>query len=1427
MSNDKLRSAVKKLAVDLHQTREELRAVKDRASEPIAVVGMACRFPGGVRSPEDLWQVLVQERDVTSEFPDDRGWDLETLYDADPAKSGSSYTRRGGFLDGVADFDAPFFGISPKEALAMDPQQRLLLETSWEAVESSGLDPRSLRGKQVGVYAGVMYHDYGPPSHLAPPDVEGQLTIGIAGSIASGRVSYALGLEGPTSTVDTACSSSLVTLHLAARALRSGECTMALAGGVTVMATPGSFTEFSRLRALAPDGRCKPFSDDADGMAWGEGAGMLLLERLSDARANGHPVLAVVRGTAMNSDGASSGLTAPSGPAQQRVIRAALEDAGLTSGQIDAVEAHSPGTQLGDSIEVQALDAVFGSSRDRPVLLGSVKSNLGHTQAAAGVAGVIKMVQSLRHGVLPRSLHISRPTSHLDWSTSQLELLTEAKPWQRGAEPRRAGVSAFAISGANAHVVLEEAPEAEGEQPPVERVATPLVLSGRTAEALRLQAARLREHLTAHPGLHPGDVAVSLTGRTPFRHRALVAGEDPLASLGALAAGETAPGVRTGVSGSAPVEVVFPGHVPDLELGRELHDAHPVFAEAFDTACQAFDALLGRPLRPVALEEPEQVREIRFALPVLFAFEVAQFRLLRSWGVRPGRLRGEGVGEIAAAHVAGLLALPDAARLVTAMTVSAAEFVRTSESVGYPGLSSPLVRDLASAAGWSAVAEPDAPANQVELGPATARRARLCAALATLFVDGAEVDLAAAFAGTGTAVPLPTYAFQRRRYWIDGGAAVGASALLTSSVDLATGGSLHTGHVSVERQSWLSGHRVGGEVVVPGTALLDLVLRTDPSARIADMVFTAPITAPAEVQLQLSTPEENGDRAVAVHSRTSEKSPWTQNARATVTGASAAPAPLAGAWPPAGAVPVPVSGLHDLLARRGLFCGPAFRGLEALWRRDDELFLEVRSPLGAGEHLVHPALLDAALHPLALGFLLPDSAGARLPLSWSGVEVHTPGATALRVRMTATGEDSVSLTAWDGTGAPVLTADELVARPVVLTTAGTGAEVLPTAADASVRPEPVLSTVDAAAVRTAPGATTPRLTGLGVDELVDAITATAADLLGCAVEDISPDVALFEIGLASLSALELRNWIERESGLSLPVTTIFDHPAPQALAKHLRQRFEASAAPATSAPVSLAGTTVLLTGATGGLGRLFAETLAEAGANLVLTGRDGTALAGVAEHVRALGGQVRHEIVDVMDAERMSAAVRRAVDTFGKVDVLVNNAGVSGPMGPMWETDEDEWWRAMEVNVRGTLRVCRAVLPGMVSRGAGRIINVVSSAGRHRWPNLSSYSVTKAALIKVADNLDPELHGTGVSVFSFHPGLVDLGLTKQHLDRGPTGDRWGDQVHDWLSEQREHGRFSAPEQAVRLLLTLASGAADSLSGRYLTPDDDLRALLGN
>ncbi len=673
---DRVQRALRTLLEERDRLRQENDALKAGRVEPIAVVAMACRYPGGVASPEDLWDMVHGGVDAVDDFPSDRGW--RDVYDPDPDRIGGSYVRHGGFLTDVGEFDAEFFGISPREALAIDPQQRLLLQVSWEAFERAGIVPATVRGSEVGVFTGVSSTDYGSRFlDGGPDDLEGYLMHGSTLSVASGRVAYELGLTGPAMSVDTACSSSLVALHLAVQSLRSGECALALAGGAAVMSSPAIFVEFSRQRGLAADGRCKSFADGADGTGWAEGVGVLLLERLSDARRNGHPVLAVVRGTAVNQDGASNGLTAPNGRAQEKVIRQALANAGVAPREVDAVEAHGTGTVLGDPIEAGALLATYGADRaeDRPLWLGSMKSNIGHAQAAAGVAGVIKMVMALRRGFLPKTLHVDAPSPHVDWSSGALRLLEEGRDWPRPDGPRRAGVSSFGVSGTNAHVVLEEEPEPELERGPDAGVAgglVPWVLSGKSAAALERQAGRLRDFAAARPDADLADAGWSLVShRSGFDHRAVVLGrgrEELLSGLAALSEGAESAGVVRGVAGKpGGVAFVFPGQGSQwVGMGRQLYAAFPVFARGLDACAAALSEWVDWSLLDVVrgVEGTPPLDRVDVVQPALFSVMVSMAGLWRSWGVEPAAVVGHSQGEIAAAYVCGALSLRDAARVV-------------------------------------------------------------------------------------------------------------------------------------------------------------------------------------------------------------------------------------------------------------------------------------------------------------------------------------------------------------------------------------------------------------------------------------------------------------------------------------------------------------------------------------------------------------------------------------------------------------------------------------------------------------------------------------------------------------------------------------------------------------------------------------------
>ncbi|MFS8204680.1 beta-ketoacyl synthase N-terminal-like domain-containing protein, partial [Streptomyces sp. CWNU-52B] len=1016
--------------------------------EPIAIVGMACRFPGGATTPEGLWKLIAEGVDAISDMPDDRGWDIEGLWDPDPDKPGTFYPREGGFVHDVADFDAGFFGISPREAQSLDPQQRLLLETSWEALESAGIDPLSLRGSSTGVYTGLTDQSYGSGAGAAEGGTEGYLLSGSTPSFGSGRVSYVLGLEGPTMSIDTACSSVLVSMHLAANAVRSGECSLALAGGATVMAQPIGFVEFSRQRTLAPDGRSKAFAESADGTGWSEGVGLFVLERLSDARRNGHQVLAVVKGSAVNSDGASNGLTAPNGPSQQRVIRQALANADLAPSEVDLVEAHGTGTRLGDPIEAEALLATYGQDRpaDRPIWLGSVKSNIGHTQHAAGAGGLIKAVMAMRHGLMPKTLHADEPTSAVDWSSGVMRLLTEARPWPELDRPRRAAVSAFGMSGTNAHIILEQAldepvvtPADTGASLP----AVPWALSAKSPQALREQAARLLSLVDSDTAPDALDIGFSLASRSAFDHRAVLVTAD---------AAETLAGLRAIAGGEAPA--AGDGRTAFLFTGRsadgpdpELYATSPVYAAAFDE---------------VLAELGGQGDEF-----VLLAAEVALFRLVESWGVRFGCVAGAGIGEIAAGYVAGALSPADAARLVSAedqpdVTFGAPRIPVVSLRTGRPvaagdPLGLPGSEGAADAEGWmreqrvTRFAE-SGPGRTLE-GSVLLRRDGLrgdravIEGVGDLFVAGAAVDWTALFAGTGAGrTDLPTYPFQRERYWlaapVGGGDSVpdqhsgSGHALLGTAVAVAGRDELvFTSRLSLTTHPWLADHVVSGVPVLPGSALVELAIRAgDATASpvLDGLTITEPLVLPdrGAVQVQVVTGTAGaGRRTVGIYSRPAEgqdgaRQEWTEHATGVLAPAADLPETEPATWPPAGARPVDWA--YEDLAEAGHRYGAVFQGLESVLRQGDELFAEVRLPEQAVAGLegfgMHPALLEAAVQPLFVGGpgTAQDGAVAQ-PLTWADVTLHATEATVLRVRLAPAGPGTFRLDATDEAGLPVLT----------------------------------------------------------------------------------------------------------------------------------------------------------------------------------------------------------------------------------------------------------------------------------------------------------------------------------------------------------------------------------------------------------------------
>ncbi|WP_345600232.1 SDR family NAD(P)-dependent oxidoreductase [Thermocatellispora tengchongensis] len=1088
------------LARELHGELLGLPAATDAPAaaatgtdEPMAIIGMACRFPGGAASPEDLWRLVAEGTDAISAFPEDRHWDLDALFHPDPDHPGTSYVREGGFLYDAAEFDAGFFGISPREALAMDPQQRLVLETSWELFERAGIDPATLRGSRTGVFVGASASGYGSAQD---PRAEGHALTGSVTSVISGRVAYTFGFEGPAVTVDTACSSSLVALHLAGQSLRAGECDLALAGGVSVLATPAGFTQFSRQGGLARDGRCKSFAAAADGTGWAEGVGVLLVERLSDARRNGHHVLAVVRGSATNQDGASNGLTAPNGLAQQRVVRQALANAGVSASEVDAVEAHGTGTTLGDPIEAQALLATYGQGRERPLWLGSIKSNIGHTAAASGVAGVIKMVMAMRHGVLPKTLHVDEPSPHVDWSAGAVELLTEARAWE-SAGPRRAGVSSFGISGTNAHVIVEEAPEVEPvpvADPVLRSDVVPLVLSGRDDAGLRAVAGQVAGVL-AERSLP--DVAWSLLSRPVLDRRAVVLAADRDAALAGLS------GIEPVEAGSGRSVFVFPGQGWQWAgMTAGLLDSSPVFAEAMAECERA----LGVPVVEI-LRSGAELERVDVVQPVLFAVMVSLARLWRACGVEPRAVVGHSQGEVAAACVAGALSLEDAARVVVArsravaevlsgqggmavarMPLAEAEELIAGREVEIAAVNGPaqivlsgavddlltdervrrigvdyashcaqveairdrLLAELADitprqadlpmwstvTGGWTGGGELDADywyanlRNRVRFGEAvealtgdgfdafievsahpvlaqaiehphvipTLRRDshRFIDALARAHTAGIEVDWRTVVP-PARRIDLPTYPFQRRRYWP---AAPGIDAA-RGPVVLADGG----GVVLNERLP------AGATPQYAATAIAEMVVRAGDEVgcgRLAELTVENGVSGAAHVQVAVRAAGPGGRREVVVHTRAGDGE-WARHATGAVE-AAAYDTDEEAAWALDG---------WGHAADTEPFDGGTAQG--RAWRAGGVFHVEAALTGGDGREpdafLLHPDLLLAALRPV-----LPDAAA---PVSWHGVAVFATGATAVRARLTPGADGTCSAELADHSGRLVAVVESL------------------------------------------------------------------------------------------------------------------------------------------------------------------------------------------------------------------------------------------------------------------------------------------------------------------------------------------------------------------------------------------------------------------
>ena len=1375
VDNNQLLDYLKRVTADLMATRRKLRSLEERTSEAtscsnlaqdrIAIVGIACHYPGNVDSADDLWRLVDEGQDVVGSLPEDRGWDLTVL--------GPQY---GGFLRGAANFDPDFFGISPREALVMDPQQRLLLQTTWEALENAGVLPGDLAGQQVGVYLGSGFQDYEHVLGHAPEVAEAYMTTATSAAVLSGRVSYFYGFKGPSLTIDTACSSSLVSLHLAAEGLRGGECTLALAGGVMVMATPSPYVAFARQKGLAADGRCRSYSEEASGTGWSEGVGILVLERLEDARRNGHHVMGIVAGTAVNSDGASNGLTAPSGSAQQEVIKAACRDAGIGLADVQAVEGHGTGTVLGDPIEVQALLATYGQERsgDEPLWLGSIKSNIGHAQAAAGVAGVIKIVQAMRHDRLPRSLHCANPSTRVQWDSGRVCLLGESRPWPE-VLVKRAGVSSFGISGTNAHVIVEEAPKdcalpiagldgSVGDD--LGRV--PLMLSAKSPAAVVELGLRLGEVL-AEDEVTPAQMAAALASRTEYPWRLVVSGSDRDELINRLR-GLAEPDVVQ-ISSARPSIVVPDGQGWWESAGRSLRGQ-----EAFDAAAQKLIAcasevpsLAGQVdqvrtwLADGAMVEDCELAELLVGVGLLMQVELL--------GAELGEVAGYGVGAVTAGIVSGTLTEDEAVRLL------AGELPETSRPARLP-----LRLNGTPSQVWEQfILRRDAAQPDPEFIPELVLRSGMTAELvaALLWQLGGRVSLNQMLGDFGwPGKNVPNYPFQQDRYWLDMPRRSDAATLgLTSLGHPVLGGmtliagsdrALLMGSLSLASHPWLRDHRVGENVVFPGTGLVDLALRAAGqvgAVGLAELTITVPLIigdSGVEVQVQVVGGPEG---SVQVHSRAPhDGADWQLHAE----GRLLATAPAVGRPEPRpeSAVEHDVEELYSSLAAAGLNYGPQFSCVRRVWTQDENAWAVLELPsqgkVLAERFVMHPGLLDACAHVAMLTGRLEAADGVLLPFTWRTVTVAQQGFTHADVQVRVLDGNSIQITVWHPTRGFVAHVEALILRETDPSRLSAGRQWLYHVAWRSVDCEtdgrlcPLYEVApgnDLTAVRQELSRLLARLNALGDDDQLLVITRSGGvgtDLVGPAawglvraaqLEMPQVDLRIADLGLADdaadLAGVPLSQFACYEGQISVPRLVLGSGAAPEDTAAEL------GAGP------------VLITGGTGALGGLVARHLAATGRakHIVLLSRQGIDAAGARElvaEIEASGSRVTVVAADVADQEILNSLWQQHRPT-----AVFHLAGVSED-ALLVDLTEDDLERAFAAKLGGALAL------DAVTReyGVETFVCFTSASGVLGAAGQASYAAANAAVegVVAARRL------AGFPAISMAWGLWDLGMSESLTD---------------------------------------------------------------